>query len=79
MLVRQKCTEGKYQIIIKAELNMAVVICDKANRQIKRKRRMTVANEACYALLFFDKEYILISRRYQFDPACPSGNTDAHN
>jgi hypothetical protein len=28
---------------------------------------------------FFDKEYILISRRYQFDPACPSGNTDAHN
>jgi predicted nucleotide-binding protein (sugar kinase/HSP70/actin superfamily) len=53
MLVRQKCTEGKYQIIIKAELNMAVVICDKANRQIKRKRRMTVANEACYALLFF--------------------------
>jgi hypothetical protein len=58
---------------------MAVVICDKANRQIKRKRRITVANEACYALLFFDKKYILISRRYQFDPACPSGNTDAHN
>jgi hypothetical protein len=34
--------------------------------------------------LFFDKEHILISRRYQLHPAsatthCPSGITDAHN
>jgi hypothetical protein len=36
------------------------------------------------ALHFLDKEYILISRRYQLHPAsattqCPSGNTDAHS
>jgi hypothetical protein len=35
-------------------------------------------------LLFFDKEHILISRRYQLHPAsattqCPYSNTDAHS
>jgi hypothetical protein len=35
-------------------------------------------------MFFLDKEYILISRRYQLHPAsattqCPSGNTDAHS
>jgi hypothetical protein len=34
--------------------------------------------------IFLDKEYILISSRYQLHPAsattqCPSGNTDAHS
>jgi hypothetical protein len=36
------------------------------------------------SLDFFDKEYILISRRYQIHSAsattlCPSGNMDTHN
>jgi hypothetical protein len=45
-----------------------------------------ISAKACgfFKFFFLDKEYILISSRYQLHPAsattqCPSGNTDAHS